>query len=59
MDVFTLLSFGIITLSMGVNILVTRDGIWKSEAGVRVDRSSRILFPTVYFGGLLAAYFLR
>ncbi len=59
MDVFTLLSFGLIVLSMGVNIVVTREEVWRTDLGARVDRSCRRLFPTMYFAGLLAAYFLR
>ena len=58
MDVFTLLSFAMIVVSMGVNILITRDEMVTSEAGSRVDRVCRVAFPAVYFAGLASAYAL-
>ena len=59
MDIFTLLSFALIVLSMGINILVTRDRMQESGAGPRIDRLCRILLPAIYFGGLTLAYVLH
>ena len=59
MDVFTLLSFALIIVSMVVNILVTRDKMQKSGSGQRIDRLCRISFPTIYFAGLASTYALR
>ena len=59
MDVFTLLSFALIVLSMGLNILVTRDSMQKSGAGPRIDRFCRTFLPAIYFAGLACAYTLR
>ena len=59
MDIFTLLSFALIVLSMGINILVTRDRMQESGAGPRIDRLCRILLPAIYFGGLAFAYILH
>ena len=56
MDIFTLLSFALIVLSMGINILVTRERMQESGAGPRIDRLCRILLPAIYFGGLAFAY---
>ncbi len=59
MDVFTLLSFALIVLSMGVNILVTRDKIQRSGSGPRIDRLCRLLLPASYFAALALAYTVR
>jgi len=59
MDVFTLLSFALIVLSMGINILVTRDKMQESGSGRRIDRLCQVLLPAIYFAGLLATYTLR
>ena len=59
MDVFTLLSFALIIVSMVVNILVTRDKMQKSGSGQRIDRLCRISFPMIYFAGLTSTYALR
>ena len=54
-----LLSFALIVLSMGLNILVTRDSMQKSGAGPRIDRFCRTFLPAIYFAGLACAYTLR
>ncbi len=59
MDAFTLLSFALIVLSMGINILVTRDKMKESGSGPRIDRLCRILLPASYFAALALAYTVR